>query len=70
MATLAAHDVSVTFQGRGTTTTAALDRVSLSIGDGEFVVAAGASGCGKTTLLKLFAGFLEPDAGTVTPDGR
>ena len=70
MPTLAAHDVSVTFQGRGTTATAALDRVSLSIGDGEFVVAAGPSGCGKTTLLKLFAGFLEPDAGTVTLDGR
>lgn len=69
MPVLAVHDVSVSFAARGRAVRA-LDRVSLAIEDGEFVVAVGASGCGKTTLLKLFAGFLEPDEGDVTLDGR
>ncbi|WP_129114348.1 energy-coupling factor ABC transporter ATP-binding protein [Halegenticoccus tardaugens] len=43
----------------------ALDGVSLSIPDGEFVVLAGANGSGKTTLVRHFNGLLEPDAGEV-----
>ena len=43
----------------------ALDRVSLSIGQGELVAVLGASGCGKSTLLRLVAGFETADAGTI-----
>ena len=43
----------------------AVDRVSLEIGDGEFMVLVGPSGCGKSTLLRLIAGIEEPTAGTV-----
>jgi putrescine transport system ATP-binding protein len=50
-------------------TTAAVDRVSLSIERGEFFALLGPSGCGKTTLLRLIAGFETPDSGDVLIDG-
>ena len=49
--------------------TIAVDDVSLSIDDGEFVVQAGANGSGKTTLVRHFNGLLEPDEGEVRVDG-
>lgn len=47
-----------------------LDDLSLSIGDGEFVTLLGSSGCGKTTTLRIIAGFLEPDSGEVFFDSK
>ena len=46
-----------------------LDDFSLSIKDSEFVTLLGSSGCGKTTTLRLIAGFLQPDSGNVLFDG-
>lgn len=42
-----------------------LDRVDLTVPDGSIAAVLGASGCGKTTLLRIIAGFVRADAGTV-----
>ena len=44
--------------------------VSLRVAQGETVVLLGASGCGKTTLLKLINRLIEPTSGRVEIDGR
>jgi NitT/TauT family transport system ATP-binding protein len=41
----------------------ALERISASVGEGEFVAVVGPSGCGKSTLLKILAGILPPSTG-------
>src|SRR5580765_3060559 len=48
----------------------ALDDVSLTVQDGEFIVLVGPSGCGKSTLLRLIAGLEETTGGTIAIGGR
>ncbi|MFY9557204.1 MAG: ABC transporter ATP-binding protein, partial [Blastocatellia bacterium] len=47
----------------------AVNSVSLSVLQGEFLTLLGPSGCGKTTLLRMIAGFEEPDTGRVILGG-
>jgi len=64
---LEAVDVGYTYPGE--TPTEALSRVDLQVYDNEFVALLGPVGCGKTTLLRIFAGFLRPTKGSVRCDG-
>lgn len=47
----------------------AVDKVSFTIESGQIVGLLGHNGAGKTTIMKMLTGYLEPDSGTVTLDG-
>lgn len=53
-----------------TTQSLVLKDLSLTVRDGEFFFLLGPSGCGKTTLLRLIAGLLVPDSGSISIDGE
>ena len=59
------RDVSKSFDG-----VAALSNVSLSVQRGEFIAVIGSSGSGKTTMIKILAGFETPDCGEVLMNGN
>jgi taurine transport system ATP-binding protein len=69
MSQLHINDLSVRYPIKGGVFTA-LSEVNLSMQSGDFVVALGASGCGKTTLLNCMAGFLPASSGLITLDGK
>ena len=69
MPTLQIKDLTVNYAVKGGTLQA-LAPVNMTMRDGDFVVALGASGCGKTTLLSCIAGFMQPSQGEITLDGR
>ncbi|NDH62624.1 MAG: ABC transporter ATP-binding protein [Alphaproteobacteria bacterium] len=57
------------FESRDGDRITALEDVSLSIRDNEFVTLVGPSGCGKSTLLRIVAGLILPTAGTASIGG-
>lgn len=65
MASIELHDITKSFG-----TVKALDGVSLDIADRENMSILGPSGSGKSSLLRVIAGLEEPDAGTVSLNGR
>jgi osmoprotectant transport system ATP-binding protein len=60
------REVSKTYQAG----VPAVDRISLDVAPGETVVLVGASGCGKTTTLKMINRLVEPTAGEIHVDGQ
>lgn len=50
--------------------TLAVAGLSLDVAQGECIAPLGCSGCGKTTTLRMVAGFLIPDTGSMAPAGR
>jgi ABC-type nitrate/sulfonate/bicarbonate transport system ATPase subunit len=64
---LEAKDVSYIYTG--STSTQALEGLGLEVNENEFLALLGPVGCGKTTLLRIFAGFLRPTTGSVRCGG-
>ncbi len=69
MPTLDIQALTVNYEVKGGTLQA-LAPVNLRLQEGDFMVALGASGCGKTTLLNCIAGFLPPSTGQILLDGQ
>lgn len=70
MASLKVKKVSKNFVARDRTIVKALDSVSFNVADKEFVAVIGQSGCGKTTLLSIVAGFEKSTKGCVIVGGN
>ena len=61
--------ISVSNLSRSYGSTLAVDNVSFEITNGEVVGLLGHNGAGKTTIMKMITGFIEPSAGSVEVDG-
>ncbi|MBX3377830.1 MAG: sn-glycerol-3-phosphate ABC transporter ATP-binding protein UgpC [Phycisphaeraceae bacterium] len=71
MAEVTLKGISKTYPGtRASGPVLAVDNLSLSIADGEFVVLVGPSGCGKTTTLRMVAGLEDVASGEIVIGGR
>lgn len=63
------HDVTKSYTSRGKIYEV-LDKIRLTIREGEFISLIGPSGCGKSTLLNMIAGLEGIDAGSIVLDGQ
>ncbi len=69
MEKLKMKDVSLTYQSLSGETKA-LEDITFSVSDGEFIAIVGPSGCGKTTILSLVSGLIAPSEGEIFINGE
>lgn len=67
---LSLKNISITFKKGTLDEKKALQKISLTLEDGDFVTVIGGNGAGKSTMLNIIAGSLEPDEGSVSIDGK
>jgi NitT/TauT family transport system ATP-binding protein len=70
MGGLVIHNLTRTFPRENGTTLTAIENLSLTVHDKEFVCVLGPSGCGKTTLLRMIAGLDTASSGEILLDGE
>ena len=63
-------DIGMTFTTPSGKPLPVLERINLSVASNEFLCILGASGSGKSTILRILTGLLKPTIGTVTVDGK
>lgn len=70
MPTITAKNISKLYTGADGETTNAIEDISLTINEGEFVALVGPSGCGKSTFLEIVAGLLDHNGGEIYLDDQ
>jgi multiple sugar transport system ATP-binding protein len=70
MGTLELRSVDKVYQSRGKPPVHAVRSLDMEVGKGEIVALLGSSGCGKTSTLRMIAGFESVTAGSITLQGR
>jgi len=70
MATLLLDNITKIYRPRGKAPVEAVKRVRLDVKDGEIVALLGSSGCGKTSMLRMIAGFEDVTEGAIKIDGK
>ena len=63
-------EISKTFNAGTVNEKTALNGVSLTLNDGDFVTVIGGNGAGKSTMLNAVAGTIQVDTGSIILDGR
>jgi len=64
------HDIGMTFVTPNGKLLPVLERINLNVAENEFLCILGASGSGKSTILRIMTGLLTPTIGTVSADGK
>jgi len=70
MASLLLDNITKVYRPRGKAPVEAVKRVRLDVKDGEIVALLGSSGCGKTSMLRMIAGFEDVTEGAIRIDGK
>ncbi|MDP4231414.1 MAG: nitrate/sulfonate/bicarbonate ABC transporter ATP-binding protein [Bacteroidota bacterium] len=64
------RDISMSFSTPGGKPLPVLEHINVSVAENEFVCLLGSSGCGKSTILRILTGLLQPTLGSVSVEGK
>jgi NitT/TauT family transport system ATP-binding protein len=64
------HEISMTFAAPTGKPLPVLERINIAVAENEILCLLGASGCGKSTIIRILTGLLKPTMGTVVVDGK